>query len=146
MNSPLIEKQINQIRTKYPQAFATPGKVGEYLIVIPGVELTGYTHNICTVLFVAPPGFPCAQPDHFWVDIPNLLLNPPLEKVEHDADGTYLCNHIVPQNTNRSNLISGFPEWKDLTWFSWHLQSWNPNTCSLYTYFMVIHHRLTPAR
>lgn len=31
-------------------------------------------------------------------------------------------------------------------WWSWHLQMWNPNQSSLYTFMKVIQQRLNPAR
>ena len=35
---------------------------------------------------------------------------------------------------------------RPLTWFSWHLQLWDPNRSQLVTFFRAILQRLNPAR
>jgi hypothetical protein len=129
MNHPLIEAGVEQLRTKWPQAHYQKGKHGYYLIVVPSVKLPAqYRENICTVLFLAPPGFPASHPDHFFTDIEI-----------RTKDLSY------PRNTNLGNgaLLEriGWPQWKDAQWWSWHLQMWNPNQSSLYTYMRVIEQR-----
>lgn len=126
-----IEKQIRDFQetSGYPQAVATRLQSGAYLIEVPKVKLpAGWNQNEVTVLFIAPPGYPAAQPDCFWTQTGGLRLQ----------DGT------TPQNTNDANPI---PEVGQRgTWFSWHLQSWDPNRDSLKTYFNVIMQRLNPPR
>lgn len=104
---------------------------GGLLIRIPAVPLTGWNRPAADVLFVAPPGYPAAQPDCFWVEPNSFRL----------ADGR------TPQNCNDGNPIPGdaMPG-RSTTWFSWHLQSWNPSRDSLITFFKVILNRLVPAR
>ncbi len=137
---PIQERGLWQIQTEYPTAHIEPGPHGEGLIVVPGFKLcSGWLceraeggcepANICTVLFLRPCGFPAARPEHFWTDI-----------------RLRLSDRSMPQCTNQGNLPSGFPQWKNMTWFSWHLQMWDPNRDSLYTYLKVIHQRLKPAR
>lgn len=104
---------------------------GAWLISVPGVKLpVGWNRNDVTVLFVAPPGYPAAQPDCFWVE----------------PGGLRLQNGGTPQASNDSNPIPGDTKQRNMTWFSWHLQTWNPNTDSLVTYFNVAMQRLNPAR
>lgn len=104
---------------------------GAWLICVPGVKLpVGWNRNDVTVLFVAPPGYPAAQPDCFWVE----------------PGGLRLQNGGTPQASNDSNPIPGDTKQRNMTWFSWHLQTWNPNTDSLVTYFNVVMQRLNPAR
>lgn len=104
---------------------------GGVLIRVPAVSIEGWNRPAADVLFVAPPGFPAAQPDCFWVE-PN---------------GFRLANGATPQASNDSNPIPGdVMTGRSTTWFSWHVQSWNPSRDSLKTYFKVILNRLTPAR
>jgi|SRR5579863_1998158 hypothetical protein len=130
MNYPLIDDGIERLRTKWPQTHSQRSKYGHHLIFVPSVKLPKqYRENICTVIFVAPPGFPAACPDHFFTDI----------EVRCKA------GFGMPRNTNMGNgaLLEqlGFPQWKDAQWWSWHLQMWNPNQSSLYTYMRVIEQR-----
>lgn len=105
---------------------------GSYLIKIPEVDMpSGWDRKVATILFVAPPGYPAAQPDCFWVEPGALRLQ----------------NGGTPQATNDANPIPGdIVSPRNTTWFSWHLQGWNPNNDSLVTYFNVIMQRLNPAR
>ena len=120
--NPYIEDGIARLRTEWPQTHYERNKHGYHLIVVPSVVLPkGWDKTICTVLFLAPPGFPAACPDHFFTDIEIRLLD------------------------HRRNP-GGWPQWKDCQWWSWHLQMWNPNQSSLFTYMKVIQQRLNPAR
>lgn len=103
---------------------------GGTLIRVVGVPLTGWNRPIANVLFVAPPGYPSAMPDCFWVEEAGLRLE----------------NGSTPQNTNDSNPIPGDTQARSTTWFSWHVQSWNPNKDSLKGFFHSIMDRLRPAR
>jgi hypothetical protein len=102
---------------------------GGMLICIPAVPVIGWNRPAANVLFVAPPGYPAAQPDCFWVEPNNFRL----------AGGQ------TPQSANDGSPIPGEPD-RSTTWFSWHVQSWNPSRDSLITFFKVILSRLTPAR
>ena len=104
---------------------------GGMLIRIPDVPVTGWNRPVADVLFVAPPGYPAAQPDCFWVE-PN---------------GFRLAGGQTPQSANDGNPIPGdFLPGRSTTWFSWHVQSWSPSRDTLITFFKVILSRLTPAR
>jgi len=106
---------------------------GGWLITVPRVNLpTGWNRSETDILFVAPPGFPAAQPDCFWVTPSGFRL----------ADGT------TPQASNDSNAIPGDAAGsnRSTTWFSWHLQGWNPNEDGLLRYFSVIMNRLRDVR
>lgn len=94
---------------------------GAHLVTVPNTKLPpGWNHREVTVLFVVPPGYPAAQPDCFWAEPVGLRL----------ADGR------TPQGSNDSNPI---PEVGPRgTWFSWHVQHWNPNTDTLVRYLNVI--------
>lgn len=132
--NPHIDDGMERIRTRWPQASSERNKNGYHLITVPGVALPkGWSKASCTVLFLAPPGYPAAHPDHFFTDVELRL-----------ADGSW------PKNVNIGNgallEMLGWPRWKDSQWWSWHLQMWNPNHGSLYTYMKVIQQRLDPAR
>lgn len=132
----MIEAQIEELTAfrrseggADPNITALPN--GGILIRVPGVNIDGWNRPAADVLFVAPPGFPAAQPDCFWVE-PN---------------GFRLANGATPQASNDSNPIPGdVMAGRSTTWFSWHVQSWNPSRDSLKTYFKVILNRLAPAR
>jgi hypothetical protein len=105
---------------------------GGALIKVTNVDLgPGWNRPTGDVIFVAPPGYPNAPPDCFWVE-PN---------------GLRLANGATPQNTNDSNAIPGdnVPG-RSTTWFSWHIQVWNPNKDSLLGFYHLILTRLRPAR
>ena len=132
----MIEAQITALAAEREREGAPPPTHiqlpnGAYLITVTGVNLgPGWNRNTATVLFVAPPGYPAAQPDCFWVEPAGLRLT---------GGGT-------PQNSNDANPIPSDVGQRQTTWFSWHLQSWNPSRDSLITYFNVILKRLRPAR
>jgi hypothetical protein len=110
---------------------ATPLPNGGTLVRVPGVDVQGWNRPQVEVLFVAPPGYPAAQPDCFWVTPAGFRL---------EGGGT-------PQASNDANPIPGDIEpARSTTWFSWHLQSWDPSRDSLKKYFGVIMERLRPAR
>lgn len=106
---------------------------GGVLVEVDNVDISGqgWNRDKAKVLFVAPPGYPAAQPDCFWVE----------------PAGFRMANGGTPQNTNDANPIPGeVVPGRSTTWFSWHLQSWNPSKDSLVTYFNVIMRRFIPAR
>lgn len=104
---------------------------GGHLVTIKDVPVRGgWNHEKVGVMFVAPPGYPAAKPDCFWVT-PNLRL----------------ANGAPPQSANDGTPIPGDPSpGRPLTWFSWHLQSWDPNLDKLTTFYSAIMQRLIPAR
>ena len=120
-----LEQQFEALRTVCPGATLTRLPSGAQLVTMPEVRLPiGWNQTVVTILFVAPPGYPAAQPDCFWVE----------------PGGFRLQGGGTPQGTNDSNPI---PEVGPRgTWFSWHLQHWNPNSDSLVSYFNVIMRRL----
>ena len=104
---------------------------GGALIQIADIEVEGWNRSTTNILFLVPPGYPSGAPDCFWVE----------------PKGFRLKNGGTPINSNDGNPIPGDinPE-RTTTWFSWHLESWNPNRDSLVTFFNVILSRLKPAR
>jgi hypothetical protein len=104
---------------------------GGALIKITQVDLEGWNRQKADVLFVAPPGYPNAAPDCFWVE----------------PAGLRLAGGGTPQSSNDANPIPGDAQpGRSTTWFSWHVQGWNPNKNSLYGYYQLILDRLRPAR
>jgi hypothetical protein len=120
-----IEQQLQVLQTMCPGTSLTRLPSGAHLVTIPTIKIPrGWNRDTVTIQFVAPPGYPAAQPDCFWVE----------------PTGMRLKDGATPQGTNDSNPI---PEIGPRgTWFSWHLQHWNPNNDSLATYFNVIMQRL----
>ena len=125
--NPIIAEHLKSLREHYPEASATPMPSGAHLVIIPNVPLPGgWNRQTTTILFLAPPGYPAAQPDCFWVEPGQMRL----------------ANGGTPQGSNDSNPIPELNPPRQFTWFSWHLQTWNPNRDSLFTYFNVIMKRL----
>jgi len=104
---------------------------GGYLVTIRSVPIkNGWNCQLVDVLFIAPPGYPAAKPDCFWVT--------PLLRLENGG---------LPQNANDVTAIPGDPiAGRQLTWFSWHLQTWDPSRDKLMTFYSSIMKRLIPAR
>ena len=104
---------------------------GSYLITIKGVDLpAGWIQRQVDILFLAPPGYPAAKPDCFWV-------SPPVR----------LSNGAIPQAANEGTpLPYDHSPGRPLTWFSWHLQMWDPNRDRLERFYRAILQRLNPAR
>lgn len=124
-----IEQQLQELKQLYPDAVATHQPSGAYLIEVPNYRMPpGWNQKIVRIIFLAPPGYPAAQPDCFWVE----------------PVGIRLANGATPQGTNDSNPIPGIGPRG--TWFSWHLQGWNPNCDTLIRYLNVVKKRLTSLR
>lgn len=113
------------------EAQIQPLRTGGRLVIIQNVPIgPGWTRATSDVLLLAPPGYPAARPDCFWVS-PQLRL----------AGGR------MPQNCNDGTVIPGDPTGgRALTWFSWHLQTWDPNKDKLATFYKTVMKRLIPAR
>ena len=109
-----------------------PLQGGGHIVKVNGVRLPRGWNNRATadILFVAPPGYPAARPDCFWVTPSNFRL-----------DGG-----ITPQATSDSNPIPGDTAPRATTWFSWHLSEWRPGQDNLLSYFKTILTRLNPPR
>ncbi len=114
-----------------PEIQDLPG--GGTLIRVNKVTLPvgGWNRDQADVLFFAPPGYPAARPDCFWVTPSNFRL----------------ANGGTPQASNDGNPIPGDPvSGRSTTWFSWHLSHWNPGQDSLVSYLQTILTRLMPPR
>ena len=134
-----FQQQLDDLKTLEDARDATAESIpnGGQVIRIPnfqlpdGWQVPNSPDRLVAILFMAPPGYPAAQPDCFWLE----------------PSGVRLTGGRTPQNTNDSNPIPGYTRpLPHGTWFSWHVQGWNPNVNSLVTYFKVIRNRLFPAR
>ncbi len=105
---------------------------GGVLISVRGVPLgPGWNRSVADVHFVQPPGYPASAPDCMWVE----------------PGGLRLANGATPQASNDGNGIPGDPQpGRSTTWFSWHVQAWNPSTDRLLSFFQRILDRFQPAR
>jgi len=122
-----IEEQFAILNEEYPAAVLTPLMDGSFTVTIPGVHLpVGWSASVSTVRFVIPVGYPASRPDCFWAD--NELR---------------LASGATPQNSGANPLPhhSG-----PLLWFSWHVQSWSPNSDTLTTYMNVIRRRFNETK
>lgn len=134
----MIDDQLARLRTRLhtkspgSEVTLTPMGNGGALIKVSQVQLPqGWNRLAADILFVAPPGYPSAAPDCFWVE----------------PGGLRLTGDRTPQASNDSNPIPGDVQpGRSTTWFSWHVQGWNPNKNSLSGYYQLILDRLVPAR
>jgi hypothetical protein len=119
-----IDGHFERLNQRYPGALMSPLPGTGWIIRVPEVGLpTGWSKPRTRVLFIAPQGYPFANPDCFWTD-PDLRL----------------ANNGSPQNANGANPMPGVSE--PLFWFSWHLQQpWNPSRDDLLTWMGVINQR-----
>jgi len=123
-----VERLKSRLSTQTPETSVDVRTLpsGAQLILVRDYHLVeGWNRELTSIAFLAPVGYPGAQPDCFWV-IPA---------------GFRLANGSVPQASNDSNPVPEAPDIQG-TWFSWHVQYWNPNSDSLSTYFSVIEKRL----
>jgi hypothetical protein len=124
--NPVIAQQLLGLQQLYPKASAPQLPSGAHLITVPEVPIPGgWNQQLVTILFLTSPAYPGAQPDCFWA-VPA---------------GIRLQNGAVPQNSNDTNPIPEIVPATQATWFSWHVQQWNPNRDSLLTYLNVILNR-----
>lgn len=116
----VLEAQLEALQRAHPGAEVHPQPDGSAWVTVPGLPLSSaWNESAATVKFVAPLGFPAAQPDSFWAEQPLTLRS-----------------GAAPANTGQ---CAPFPA--DL-WFSYHLQSWTPPDQTLLTYVGVIRQRL----
>ena len=121
--NPIFERHFDELSSKVGVVHQSQLRSGAILIRIGSVPLPrGWSKQNTSVRFLVPSGYPFAQPDCFWGDV-----------------GLTLANGLVPQASNTQPV----PETNEPgTWFSWHVQQWNPNKDSLLTFFHVIEQRL----
>jgi hypothetical protein len=124
-----LEQQVQELNQQFPGAAVIPQPSGAQLVELRKYRLpAGWNRKVVTIIFLAPPGYPAAQPDCFWVE-------------PEEPGPIRLANGATPQGTNDSNPIPGVGPRG--TWFSWHLQSWDPNRDTLLRYVGVIKNRLS---
>ena len=132
----MISEQFVELKD-YLQQFKNQGAEiqrrgdGSYLITVKDVDLPeGWNPRKVDVFFIAPPGYPAAKPDCFWVS-PRVRLS----------------NGAIPQSANEGTpLPYDQNPGRPLTWFSWHLQIWDPNRSRLENFYRAIVQRLNPPR
>ncbi|MFC3068926.1 E2/UBC family protein [Phenylobacterium soli] len=124
----MFEAQLQALVARYPGTSATPLSGGGHLVTVPDVVTgAGWSKPRVTVRFVAPQGFPYANPDSFWVD-----------------EDLRLAGGGHPQNVQFTPMPDGAAT---LMWFSWHLcQPWDPNRDTLLTWMAVVGERFRAAR
>src|ERR1035437_8573865 len=118
---PFIEDGLARLRSKWPQSHCQASKHGAHLIIVPSVLLPhGWDKTICTVLFIAPPGFPAANPHCFFTDIDVNFLKPQFH-VNEDGE-KYPKYHPEDTHFKGNNPGIEWPAWKNVMWWKWCLQ------------------------
>jgi hypothetical protein len=120
--TPPVVRQLEEMRSQYPESVWLQLPSGAVKVTVPNVPLPkGWSAERSTVYMLLPVGYPVARPDCFWAD-----------------SGLRLEGNRTPQNTG----LSAIPETvEQLLWFSWHVESWNPNSHSVLTWLRVIKKR-----
>jgi len=119
----LIARQFATLQASYPSSAIVEKGDGSYHLILKEIPLPeGWTKQSVEIRFIIPVGYPMARPDCFWTDL-----------------DLRLANSAMPVNANPSPMP---PDNVTYLWFSWHLQTWNPNSDSLVTYVNVIRRRL----
>lgn len=124
----MLEAQLEALAKRYPGASARPLAAGGHCVCVPQVRTgAAWSKPRTDVRFVAPTGYPYANPDCFWAD-PDLRL----------AGGAMPASSGIsaPPESSENGL-----------WFSWHLkQPWDPNRDTLLTWMAVIADRFRTGR
>ena len=118
---PVLERHFARFLERYSAAEVRQLPSGAAVITVPDITIPpGWNMSVATIRFIAPVGYPNAQPDCFWIQ-------PPIQ----------LSNGTVPKNTSTNQIPETTDTW---FWFSWHLEpgQWNPNRDDLLTYFSVL--------
>jgi hypothetical protein len=128
MLSPVLYRQFERLKNRYPDAEIQELPSGAALIKVSSFELPeGWTAPRTTVWFIAPTGYPGPCPDSFGVEPTLRLKNGPHPPQASNA------NQVIPETS-----ISAL-------WFSWHIteaqRNWNSNRDDLLTYAGIIYNR-----
>lgn len=119
----VIERQIADLNRVAGEVSGRPLPTGATLIKVAQVDLPpGWNKRTTSIQFLAPVGYPFATPDCFWAD-----------------SDLRLANGNPPTGSNLQAIVDTGEQG---LWFSWHVQSWNPNRDTLMTFFKVIEQRL----
>ena len=119
----IVEQQLEELQREFPGASAEVRGDGSTLVSVPNVSLpAGWNRSQTLVQFIAPLGFPMAQPDCFWAE-----------------EGLRLANGSIPKSAGMQTPVFGGPA---KLWFSWHVGSWNGSRDTLRSYVAVIMSRL----
>lgn len=122
-----LDQQFEAVRMEFPAASIEARSGGSALITVPDFPVpTGWSKDRTMVRFLAPVGYPFAQPDCFWA-----------------CADLRLAGGAMPHATN----LTPIPETNvPLLWFSWHVQKWNPSRDTLMSFVRVIEKRLRDPR
>lgn len=123
----LRDQEVCSFKRLYRDASIEPRADGSALVHLRGVQLPpGWSLPTTDLWFVLPVGYPAAMPDCFWAEV-----------------SLRLASGAVPTNSGLQPIAGMGPVLG--IWFSWHLQSWNPNTDDLLTFIHFIESRLRNA-
>lgn len=124
---PFLVPQMDAVRSKHPAATIEQLRHGAHVVVVPGVKLSErWTPRAVTLVLLLPPGFPGACPEHFWT-----------QEDVRDAEERPIG---APRSSHPNNEITGYTG-KTARWFSWRLQAWNPNSCTILTWLNTCRQR-----
>jgi Prokaryotic E2 family E len=125
----ILDQQLEELQKEFPLAETVLLPDGSSLIHIPNVPLapSGWNKKVTSVYFIAPVGYPVAQPDCFWTDEDLRIAS---------SGGAPPKNSAVQQPP-----FAGGPK----LWFSWHVSSWIPNRDNLKSYLRIVQDRLARA-
>lgn len=123
--SAILERQLGELGQRFGVVEHRQLPSGTVLVTVAGASLpTGWSKAMTSVRFLAPLGYPFAQPDCFWAD-----------------NDLRLASGGIPKNSGVDNPI---PDASEVgLWFSWHLQgAWDANRDTLSSWMNTILDRL----
>ncbi|MFC3674063.1 multiubiquitin domain-containing protein [Ferrovibrio xuzhouensis] len=122
----VLDVQLKQLFERYNTVEVTERSDGTRLVRFQLDLPAGWNKTRTTIWFIAPAGYPAAQPDCFWAD-----------------NDLRLASGKQPDNSQSGHVGHGA---EPAVWFSWHTKAWNPNRDGLLTYVHVIQARFRELR
>lgn len=120
----IVATQLADLVSRYPEASIVQSD-GNRLLVVPNVPIgSGWSSVLTTVSILIPTNYPHVKPDCFYTES-SLLL----------------ANGRDPVNSTIQSVFG-----RQFRWFSWHLQSWDASSGSLYQFVNFCRRRLQDAR
>lgn len=118
-------QQLAAVRERYEEATLIAQSDGSKVLEVPGVPLPrGWSLERTSLWVVVPIGYPQVQPDCFYA--PSELA---------------LASGAPPASSGIQQLLG-----RQMRWFSWHLQAWDPLRDGLAQFLRFVERRLADPR
>ena len=137
---PTLEEQIARLRTRFPDAQLLPHKHGWYTVKFTLPLPKGkYNRESTWVAFDVPPGFPASHPENFLTD-PDLRFSYG-GWLPRTSEGIHPMHEIFGEPKREwGSAVYAYPI--NVQVVHGHVQMWNPNHSTIFTYAMVVKHAI----